>query len=72
LRFNQATIILLVLIAFVTDSLWLLAFVAAVMALGIISSALALFQHLYRDALRPRGLLRPDLHLEDPAPHRFA
>ncbi|WP_322487506.1 DUF4395 domain-containing protein [Chloroflexus sp.] len=72
LRFNQATIILLVLIAFVTDSLWLLAFVAAVMALGTISPALALFQRLYRDVLRPRGLLRPDFHQEDPAPHRFA
>ncbi|MFL5805627.1 MAG: DUF4395 family protein, partial [Roseiflexaceae bacterium] len=25
-----------------------------------------------RDILRPAGLLRPDLHAEDAAPHRFA
>lgn len=72
LRVNQATIILLLLLAFAADALWLLAFVAAVMALGAISPALALFQRLYRDMLRPLGLLRPDLHQEDPAPHRFA
>ncbi len=26
----------------------------------------------HRDMLRPAGLLRPDVHAEDPAPHRFA
>ena len=32
----------------------------------------ALFQRIYRDVLRPAGLLKPDLHDEDAAPHRFA
>ncbi|MGQ9614730.1 MAG: DUF4395 domain-containing protein [Chloroflexus sp.] len=72
LRFNQAAIIVLVLTAFVTNQHWLIAFVAVVLALGVIHPALVLFQRLYRDILRPLGWLRPDLHEEDAAPHRFA
>ncbi len=72
LRVNQAVIILIIVTAFVIDQPWLVGIVAAVMTLGAISPSLALFQRLYRDLLRPAGLLRPDLHPEDPAPHRFA
>lgn len=72
LKVNQAAIIALLLVAFVLNLPWLVAFVAAVMALGTASPRLALFQRLYRDLLRPAGLLRPDLHAEDAAPHRFA
>lgn len=72
LKVNQAAIITLLLIAFVVNLPWLVALVAAVMALGTASPQLALFQRLYRDVLRPAGLLRPDLHAEDAAPHRFA
>ncbi len=72
LRVNQAVIITLLLVAFVIDLPWLVAAVALVMALGTASPALALFQRLYRDVLRPAGLLRPDIHHEDAAPHRFA
>ena len=35
------------------------------MAAGTINASLALFQRLYRDVLRPAGLLRPDPHAED-------
>ncbi|MCX7859194.1 MAG: DUF4395 domain-containing protein [Chloroflexus sp.] len=72
LRVNQAIIIGLLVIAFVANLPWLVAVVAVVMALGTITPTLALFQRLYRDVLRPLGILRPDLHQEDPAPHRFA
>jgi uncharacterized membrane protein YhaH (DUF805 family) len=72
LRVNQAAIIALLVLAFLLDLPWLAALVAAVMALGTVTPQLALFQRLYRDALRPAGLVRPDLHEEDPAPHRFA
>ncbi|GIV99566.1 DUF4395 domain-containing protein [Roseiflexus sp.] len=72
LRVNQAAIITLLLVAFVVDLPWLVAIVAIVMALGTVSPALALFQRLYRDVLRPAGVLRPDIHQEDAAPHRFA
>lgn len=72
LRFNQGSIIVLLTAAFLLDQPWLVLLVAAVMALGTIAAPLALFQRLYRDVLRPAGLLRPDVHVEDAAPHRFA
>jgi hypothetical protein len=72
LRVNQAAIITLLALAFVLNQPWLVAVVAAVMVLGTASPQLALFQRLYRDLLRPAGLLRPDVHAEAAAPHRFA
>ena len=72
LRVNQAFIIGFLGLAFVLDQPWLVAFVFAVMAIGTAFPQAALFQRIYRDALRPAGLLKPDLQEEDPAPHRFA
>ncbi|WP_448543695.1 DUF4395 domain-containing protein [Roseiflexus sp.] len=72
LRVNQAAMIVLLLVAFVANLPWLAAITAIIMALGTLSPSLALFQRLYRDVLRPAGLLRPDIHQEDAAPHRFA
>lgn len=72
LRTNQACIIALLALAFLADQPWLVAFVCVVMALGTVAPQAALFQRAYRDLLRPAGLLRPDVHAEDPAPHRFA
>lgn len=72
LRVNQAAIIALLLVAFIVNLPWLVVIVAAIMTLGALSPELAVFQRLYRDVLRPAGLLRPDIHHEDAAPHRFA
>lgn len=72
LRVNQALIVVLLVLAFMLDQPWLVALVCAVMALGTAIPRAALFQRLYRDVLRPAGLLRPNLHDEDAAPHRFA
>jgi Domain of unknown function (DUF4395) len=72
LRVNQALIISLLALGFVADQVWLAVFVFLVMAVGTAFPKAALFQRLYRDILRPAGLLRPDLHAEDAAPHRFA
>lgn len=72
LRVNQALIVTLLLVGFIVNAPWLVMVVAAVMTLGTVTPALALFQRVYRDILRPAGLLRPDVHAEDAAPHRFA
>jgi hypothetical protein len=72
LQVNQAAIIGLLAAGFVVNQPWLVAFVCAVMALGTAYPPAALFQRLYRDILRPAGLLRPDPRAEDAAPHRFA
>lgn len=72
LRVNQAFISGLLVAGFLLDQAWLLWLVCAIMAAGTVHPAAALFQRAYRDLLRPAGLLKPDLHAEDPAPHRFA
>jgi hypothetical protein len=72
LRVNQAFIIGFLALAFLLDQPWLVAFVCAVMAIGTAFPQAALFQRIYRDALRPAGLLKPDVHQEEAAPHRFA
>ena len=72
LRFNQASIIALLLIAFLLDSMWLVAFVAAVMLIGSVWPNASLFKAVYARVLKPLGLLRPDVVADDPAPHLFA
>lgn len=72
LRVNQAFIIGFLALAFLLDQPWLVAFVFVVMAIGTAFPQAALFQRIYRDVLRPAGLLKPDVQDEDAAPHRFA
>lgn len=72
LRTNQAFIIGLLVLAFVVDSVWMVAFVGGVMLLGTAVPALALFKRLYRHGLRPLGLVKADVIVDNPEPHRFA
>ncbi len=71
-KVNQAAIVAVLLVAFIFNLAWLVPALALIMALGTLSPQLALFQRFYRDVLRPAGVLRPDVHNEDAAPHRFA
>lgn len=72
LRVNQAFIISLLLIAFVLNSVLLVAFVGLVMLLGTTIPRLSLFKQIYRRLLLPRGLLKSDVIRDNPEPHRFA
>jgi hypothetical protein len=72
LKTNQVGIIALNLLAFVFQQPWLVAFVAAVMLAGAADPRLALFQQFYVRVLKPAGLVKPRVVLDDPAPHRFA
>lgn len=72
LRFNQASIVVLVALAFLFKQPWLALAVGIVLALGTAVPTLALFQQIYRQVLQPVGLLRARVHPDDPAPHRFA
>lgn len=72
LRTNQAFIIGLLVLAFVLDSVWLVAFVGGVMLLGTAVPTLALFKRIYRHGLRPLGLVKADVIVDNPEPHRFA
>ncbi len=52
---------------------WLLApLVGLLMLAGVANPALGLFRQLYLRLLKPRGLVRPRVVDEDPAPHQFA
>ena len=72
IRVNQALIIAFLVLGFILNQPVLVVFVALVMAIGTALPQAALFQRIYRDVLRPANLLRPDVHNEDAAPHRFA
>ncbi|RME72478.1 MAG: DUF4395 domain-containing protein [Chloroflexi bacterium] len=72
IKFNQASLITLTLLAFLLDQPYLVLFVGLVLAVGTIWPGAALFRQVYLKILRPAGLLRPNVINDDPAPHRFA
>lgn len=72
LKVNQTLIIALLALAFVFNSVWLVVFVAAVMLIGTIVPELALFKRIYRHILRPARLVKPNVIIDNPEPHRFA
>jgi molybdopterin converting factor small subunit len=71
LRTNQAAIIGLTLLAFVLNQPWLAGAVALVMAIGTILRTPG-FGFIYQRALKPAGLVKPDVLVDNPEPHRFA
>ncbi len=66
LRTNQAFIIVLLLAAFLLDVWWLVAFVSAVMLVGTLFPPAGLFKRIYQHALRPVGLVKPDVMPDNP------
>ena len=66
-----ATIILLVL-AFVLNSVVLVAFVAIAQLLGAAGGSFAPYALLYKHVVRPSGLVKPHVVPDNPEPHRFA
>ena len=72
LRTNQAFIIGFLLIGFVLDAKVLVVFVAAVMLIGTFWPKVSLFKAVYLYFLKPRGLIKPDVKVDNPEPHLFA
>ena len=72
LKVNQAFIILLLLLAYLLDAVWLVAFVGLVMLLGTAVPKLSLFKQIYLKILKPAGLVKPHVIEDNPEPHRFA
>lgn len=70
LRTHQASLIVLLLLAFVTDSVWLLAVVLVAMIAGTAFGRPG-FLPVYW-ALRELHLVGPERLLDHPEPHRFA
>jgi len=71
LKVNQATIIVALLVAFIVNVTWLVAVVAAVMLAGAAAGRPG-FLFVYSWVLRPAGVVKPKVLLDNPEPHRFA
>jgi hypothetical protein len=71
LKTNQIIIISLNILAFILNLPILAAFVALIMGIG---SALKIpgFGFVYKNLLKPRGWMKPDVLDDNPEPHRFA
>lgn len=72
LKVNQAFIIGLLLLAYLLDSVWLVALVGLVMLVGTAVPGLSLFKRIYQHLLKPAGLVKPHVITDNPEPHRFA
>jgi len=72
LKFNQASIILLLLLAFLLNSMWLVALVAAIMVIGTVWPEAGLFKLIYARLFKPLGWPKPRVIEDDPRPHLFA
>jgi hypothetical protein len=76
LRFNQAMIVGLVVLAFVLGTgnggAWIVLAVGLAMAVGVAMPGKGPFQALYRRVIVPLGLIRPKPEVDSPSPHRFA
>lgn len=72
LKFNQASIILLLLLAFLLNSVWLVALMAAIMLIGTVWPEAGLFKLIYARIFKPLGWPKPHVIEDDPRPHLFA
>jgi hypothetical protein len=71
LRANQASIIGFLALAWLFNSVWIVAFVAAVMLVGSIAPRYSLFKWVAQRWLEPK-ILKPDVRADIPQPHLFA
>ena len=72
LKFNQGSIITLVVVAFALQLPWLVALLALVLLVGTFIPSAGAFKLLYANVLRPLRILRPDVVEEDNVQHLFA
>ncbi len=71
LKTNQITIILLNTVGFVLNLPLLAVLVAVVMGIGTLLKVPG-FGFIYKNLLKPRGWMKPDVLDDNPEPHRFA
>jgi hypothetical protein len=71
LKANQLVIIVLNIVAFILNAPWLAALVTAAMLIGT-GFGVPGFGFFYKSVLKPLGLVKPEILLDNPEPHRFA
>ncbi len=72
IKFNQASIVTLTLLAFLFDQPLLVLFVGLVLVIGTIFPNAGLFKLIYLKLLKPGRLLKPNIISDNPAAHQFA
>lgn len=72
LKTGQAITILLLIAAFILDSVWMVALVAVAQLLGALDSPIAPYRLIYKHVVKPSGLVKPNVITDNPEPHRFA
>jgi hypothetical protein len=71
IRVSQVMVIILNILAFTLNLPWLVILTTLVIAMGVVVSVPG-FVFVYRYALKPLGMLKPDIRLDHHEPHRFA
>ncbi len=71
IRTNQAFIIVLNIIAYIFDLVWLAGLVTLVMLVGTLLRRPG-FGWIYRYVFKPLGWVKPDVIPDNPEPHQFA
>lgn len=72
LKTGQALTILLLILAFVLESWVLVALVGLAQLLGALDVPFAPYRLFYQSIVKPSGLVKPNIQMDDLKPHRFA
>jgi hypothetical protein len=72
LKTGQALTIILLIVAFIVQSPLLVALVAIAQLLGALDISFGPYRLFYQYVLKPGGLVKPNIQLDNPEPHRFA
>lgn len=72
LKVGQASTIILLLLGFILNSWLLVAVVAIAQLLGALDVPYAPYRLLYTRLLKPSGIVKPNVIVDNPEPHRFA
>ena len=72
IKFNQVSLTLVAVVAYVANASWLVGILALILAAGTASAKWAVFRILYQRVALPLGVIRPHVVDDDPSPHRFA
>lgn len=72
IKFNQISLTIVAVAAFLADLPWLVALLALVLVAGTAWPQWGVFRVLYERVVLPFGWLKRHVLQDDPAPHRFA
>jgi hypothetical protein len=72
IKFNQVSLTLIAVVAYLANASWLVGILALILAAGTVSAQWGLFRILYQRVALPLGVIRPHIVDDDPTPHRFA